>query len=271
MQVDLFSSSKVTKESQRLSAQIESRKFAVAKLKWEKFPEQLSGFSQEQTKNYKKYLESVMKQKRVYERIGRASCDNLWELEVLGLGEYTKAWMLYLDFSDALDFVMEKAFDCDRAMIREIPNYSDISKRLMSYNVADATERLNVLFQNEEVVHKVYVPILNEVGSSISMNTSSDDKVTALLYKFYTKLLETTAAVRDYVIADIQMNNRGSVVYRSKNYCAGICTSDADLTCEVTLHVKDREDYSVPLYAYKTFEWTREVVTDETRRDIFSW
>lgn len=271
MQVDLFSSSKVIKESQRLSAQIESRKFTVAKTKWEKFPEQLPGFSQEQKQSYKKHLEKMIGCKREYERIGRASCDNLWELEVLGLGEYTKIWMMYLDLSDALDFVMERAFNCDRTMIREIPNYSDISKRLLSYNVANATERLNVLFQSEEVVCKVYVPILNEIGASISMNTSSDDKVTALLYKFYAKLLETVAGIRDYVIADIQMNNRGSVVYRSKNYCAGICTSDVDLACDVILHSNRWEDYSIPLRTYKTFEWTREVVTDETRRDIFNW
>lgn len=268
MQVDLFKNNKVSTESQRLAAQIESRKFSIVQSRLDNFPDSIAGIPDRSVVEYRDRIMGLVSQPRVYDTVGRASCDNLWELELLGLGMYTREWIIHVDFSDALDVVMEQAFGCSREICRSINKYEQISRWLMNYDLDSASENFATLFSDHEVMSKVYMKILGDINDDLSLiNLTQDERISNIVFKFYSTLLETVAAMRDYVVAFMKLNVTDDLIYRSKTYSSAILTSDSSFKEKIILCPTNGEPFEVKVRSYKTYEWATEAVVNEISRN----
>lgn len=268
MQVGLFNDDSITSESFRLRKQMETRKFQLA------YP--IEGILQELPEYPDKLVRPVLEDLRrladvgrKYEFIGNAGCDSLWKLEALGLGRYTRDYVIVIDFSEALDLFMELEFGCDRQDCRNIHHYSGVSRSLMNFDFSGSSEKFGVLFFESEMMTKAYLQLFEEIEENASMiNCTQDEKMSHFVFKFYSRILQRAADVKDYIVCDLQKQYPGSLIYRSKNYSSAIITSDVPLDDELILHLRNGEDYKVKIHTYKRYEWIREGIVDELSREI---
>ncbi len=268
MQVDLFNDDAVSMESFRLRKQMETRKFQLA------YPidgilGELPEYPDKLVRPVLEGLQRSVEAGRKYEFIDNAGCDNLWKLEALGLGRYTREYVIIIDFSDALDLLMELEFGCNRQECRSIRNYAEVSRSLLNFDFSGSSEKFGVLFFESEMMTRAYLQLFEEIEENASMiNCTQDEKMSHFVYKFYSRILQRASDVKDYVVCDLQKQYPGSLIYRSKNYSSAIITSDIKLDDELVLHLRNGEDYAVKIHNYKRYEWIREGIVDELSREI---
>ena len=270
MQVDLFSDAALISESQRLGSQVESRKFTVVKNKLSKLPTEVEGFPQSAVEQYNAYINELVGKPRAYLHVGSVGCDNLWELEMLGLGEFSKKYTVCIDFSQALDYAMEIAFNCAREECRKIQNYTSVSRMMMNFDFTGASEKFGVLFDGSEELSRIYVKILAEINNDVTYaNSTQDEKMSYIVFRFYSSILQTISNIKNYVATALQAENRGKIVYRSKTFSTVIMTSDFPIDEKLILSCNGRKDYEVYIRSYTDFAWAKERYLNEAFRRIF--
>lgn len=268
MQVDLFKNDAVLAESFRLRKQMETRGFQLD------FPvdgilKELADYPMDLVQPVLNELRNLATQQRTYDFIDDAGCDNLWKLEALGLGKYSREYTVIIDLSEALDLLMELEFGCCREECRQIPNYQEVSRRLMNFDFEGASEKFGVLFFESEMMTKAYLRLFEEIESSAAaINYSQDEKMSRFVFKFYSRILQKASAVKDYVVCDLQRQYPGCMIYRSKNFSSAILTSDMRLDDELVLRLPSGNDYKLKLHQYRRYEWIREGIVDELGREI---
>lgn len=268
MQVNISEDRVVVGNCARLNSQVESRKFNVLADRLNRIPETLDGLPDTKVKAYKDKIVALSKTPRRYQKVGNASCDNLWELELLGLGMYTKEYVAVIDFSQALDFILEVTFGCNRQRVREIQNYEEISYRLMNYDVDGAANTFNEIFNEDDIAVHVYATVMKKVyeksgGAELSM----DERLSCFVYNFYTEILESVGAIKNYIGVYLQMRNTGNIAYRSKTFSSVILTANEPIE-DIVVHMKDGIEYEVPVKNYKPLEYLLEAVTNEIGREF---
>ena len=267
MQVDLFNNTTIKTRAARTGQQIETRKCVVLSNLLDNLPKKVDGFSEKDIAKYYEHIRNLATKQREYTRIGYAASDSLWELELLGICDYTRKYMIYIDFSNALDFVLEQAFDCNREEIRKMESYDTISKQLLTYDLADATAKIGILFDTVSM-KSVYLSVMNTINKDLTLaQASRDEKLSAFVYKFYTNILQKLADIKDYVAAYLTVNHN-NVVYRSKTFSSVILTSDEKLDSTVELCSSNGNSYSVPIKYYKMYDWVVEGINNEITRSI---
>lgn len=219
--------------------------------------------------NYVEHLKFLIQKSREYTYVGGSGCDNVWELEMLGFGEYSKEWMVSIDLSNALDFILELEFGCERGECRRIVNYEEISRRLLNFDFEGSADRFGVLFFESEIMSKAFAEILDTICQDINyMNCSQDEKMAQLVFVFYSRILNMASRIKDYVATLLQSSNRGLVVYRSKSFSKSILTSDIEYNEDLILRLPGHSSYSCRICSFKRYEWAREVMANEISRDV---
>lgn len=269
MVVDLYSVKRITGDSRRLGRQIESRSFTLDRNYMECLPKHIDNFLDSDVAQYLEEIRQLTLKRREYEHIGVAGQDNLWRLEMLGVGKYSAPYVTVIDFTDALDFALYMAFGCNRECRGWIDNYSSVSRQLMTYDFDGSSDKFDSVFHDARIAQTVYREIMQEVGSGVlSFNSSDEDKMTTIIFKFYAKLLESVALAKDYIACAFKSSCDDSAIYRSKTFATVILSTNVEVNDEVEIVCSSGARFKVPIRSYKRGEWMKEEIKNETCRSL---
>lgn len=227
----------------------------------------------EQLQFYKDNLLQKLKAGRSYQQIGEASRDSLYELETLCIGTYTQGYVLILDFSQALDYILHRLYRCKIEDIRRIEGYNNISASILNYNFDRMSSQITferLLNASDELLVAISAlsKIVKEKGT-----LSQQRQVQWMIFKFYSSVLSELHRVKYYSMmmlcasAEVATEKRG--VIRSSNYSSIVATISHRIEGVLTIHQNNNifDDYEIPIRSYLPFEYLGEVV----RKNVSTW
>lgn len=255
MQIDLFKDRAVMAEAAKKSGRLEARGFQLC--------HDLEGLDKvigcgEAQSYYKQKMKELSRKPRMYSHVGGVGCDNLFELELLGVGKYAKEYTVVLDFSERLDYVLHCMYGCPTRDVRRMPGYLEVSKALLNYRIDDMPEiNFSALFSLSDKI----VEDFNKSAENFSDCYSIEEQMSLTVFEFYQKLLFTVGNMKDYVMSVYTTRQpKNTFVYRSKSYAAAVATSSIQIEDVIVLKNEGVEDCEIPIKSYRTFEWAKEVI-----------
>lgn len=254
MQVDLFKNSDVLKTYLRTSKKIETRGFSIRR-SLKNIDDVVLCEHPEKLDAYKRRLLALEERGREYSHVGYSGCDNLLELELLGVGAYCKKYTTVFDFSDKLDYVLHRIYGCSTEKVRGIPQYSKVSRAMLNYDFSEVEDvGFDILFNISDKIFEDFVKISNELSDC----TSAEEQLSLTVFQFYAKLLQVLSNVKDYAVSSITLSQPDkSFVYRSKSFSSSIASSDFPLNEDLVLRQEGFENCVVAVKSYEPFEWLK--------------
>lgn len=266
MQIDLFDEVGVKKQSNRVNKQMETRKF-VLQYPIDEIKNHLPIIDNEVSSSIIERLSNLSESGRVYTTVGEASCDSHWELEILGLGEYTKEWIHVVDLSECLDLLFYILFGVDCDVCRANENYLDLSRSLLNFEFESLNCTFSSLLFNSDILTENCMSLYAELENSADFySLTVEERAARVVYAFYSKILTCASEVKSYIIAKLRQSYDSSLVYRSKTFSMAIGTSDKEFTDELFVSFKDVKNYKIPISSYRRYDGSREVLRYELRR-----
>lgn len=266
MRVDLFSDDSVAKESSRLGTQVETRGFRLAapitgvKQFLTEYPDSVSDA-------YVRHLQKIADAGRSYYTISASGCDSVWELECLGVGEYSKEYTVVIDLGDALDFVMHCEFNSSIDELRAIPSYEAVSRAIMNFDFKGVDSEFGVILGASQCVSMCFAMMLNEMSNSPdSMDATVDERMSRAVYKFYARILDKASSIKNYVVSALQKEYPRCMIYRSKTFSSVILSSSIALNGPLELCSSSGVRYSLDVRSYSRYEWAKEGIVHEINR-----
>ena len=258
MQIDLFKSRTYNSSYHKLGNSVEKRQFELDPSLGtiDDLDKHVVCYDKQQLESYKSKLKSLVDSGREYQHIGLAGSDSLFEVEALGIAKYCKRYTLILDLSDSLDYMLHRLCKCNMSAIRGIPEYSKISRAIMNYDFEDVGEILfNTFFQVDPRLDAYLVSMLT---SSDNVTISSESKMDWVVNNFYTAILNTSVAVRDYTMQVLSSKlPRGTFAYRSKNFSSSLAAIEEPFDDKIVFHQEGYEDYVVDVSYYAPFGYAK--------------
>lgn len=274
MQIDLYDPD-ITRKIQTSIEQIKTRQYKIAP----KYAD-LAGLDQYfsnpvKLENYKSSIWKAVEGKRHYSNIGMAACDNLFDIEALGIGTNASEYTLICDFSECLDYILHKTCLCDMEAIRSIEDYKTISKAILNcdFNAINTDYTFEKLISVSPELQNYILHISSEVKKDASVSTK--DQVSWIVYTMYREWLSNLQMLKFYVtyyICKYGLKNPSNNVIRSYSYSAVVASIGQEFEDSITLHSisgKDPSkysDYKINVRTYKPYEYAGEVL----RRNEFS-
>lgn len=265
MRIDLFESRRYTSESHQATKSLETRKFSLdPHYPLEEVRNYVACRNDNVINEYIQHCKDIIQQGRFYTSIGnKASCDSLFEVEALGIGQYCMEYQVLIDMSDYLDYALHRLCGCSTEAIRKIPNYHEISYALLNFDFSNlpseeftfnsllgADQRLDMYFR--DLSESIYS------GSVLSIDEASIQ----VAYKFYDELLSRLCEVKDYVAIYLskRIGDAHSGAYRSKNFSTSIVSSKYMAPECVELVQEHFDTLVLPLKCYKRYEYAAKEV-----------
>lgn len=253
-------------QSNRINKQIESRKFAL-QYPIEEIKNHLPIIDNEVSSSIIERLTNLSNSGRLYTSVGEASCDSHWELEILGLGEYTKEWIHVIDLSECLDLLFYILFDVDCEICRSDENYLDLSKSLLNFEFESLDCTFSSLLFGSDTLTENCMSLYAELEDSADFySLTVEERAARVVYAFYSKILSCASDVKSYIMAKLRQSYDQSMVYRSKTFSMAISTSDREFTDELFISYKNLKNYKIPVSSYRRYDGSREVLRYELRR-----
>lgn len=255
----------------RKAKQVEYRKFRL------KESDQYINFLNDEStedihfKFMKQEVSRLKNHQRNYNKItSNITSDNLRLLELMGLGEYMKKYVVVIDFEDKLDYLLHRLSGCNMKSVREgIPDYLSFSRNFLQCNLNNlGTTKVGVLYDIDPKLDSYLDMLYNKVSISIRTETEESNMnyiVDSLLYELYISILNELIRVRDYTVESICVSNKYDLIMRSKGYSDFICTCSTPILEDLVLENRDlksgnknmqdciirAKNYRICEYAYK--------------------
>ena len=257
MQVNLFKNQKCNYSYSKFSRQIEGRDYRLV------YPvgsvrKAVDCVDSRRVDGYVRYLEKLSTEKRHYQHVGRAGSDNLFDLELLGVGQYCMRYTILFDFSDCLDYVLHRIFGCDPRDVRKLGSYEDISYAFLNYDFSRVGDvPFGVLFGLSSQLDEGFAKMQKCLGGEDGI----DSMKSQFLYRFFSEVLGMLTNVKDYMVTylNLKLSDR-RFVCRSKSFSSVIVTSDKPFEEEVILHQDGFTDCIVMPRCYSMLEYAKEGV-----------
>lgn len=258
LQVDLFKNATCRTNYFKVARQIEKRNFKLVQ-SLDSIDDIVECPDRERTIAYKEYLCDLAKKTRNYQHIGTIGCDNLYDLEALGVGAYSMPYTVVLDFSNALDYFLHLTYGCKIVDIRRIPDYNNVSSAILNYDFSKTVGiTFGVLFDISEELNTKLAKMLTDADPHCH---NLEEKRNWVVYHFYLELLTTISQVKDYVVSYLNHTLKDKkFIYRSKSYSSSIATSGEPFTEEIILQQRGFDNYVLQPRSYKVLEYARERV-----------
>ena len=267
MQIDLFDEVGIKTQSNRMNRQIETRKFEL-QYPIDEIKNHLPIIDNDVSSSIIDRLTNLSNCGRLYTTVGEASCDSHWELELLGLGEYTKEWIHVIDLSECLDLLFYIMFgvDCETCRVHE--NYLELSKSLLNFEFEALSCPFSSLLFDSDILTEGCMALYAEVEDSADFySLTVEEQAARVVYTFYSKILTCASEVKSYIMAKLKNSYDSSLVFRSKTFSLAIGTSDNEFQEELFVSFKDVKDYKIPISSYRRYDGSREVLRYELRRN----
>lgn len=254
MEIKLYGNPKVNQDSKRANAQVVSRHFH---LYTDKKTIQEYIIKQNISDTLKNKLLNDINSTRNYEKIGWAYCDNLFNLELLGLEQNTREYIILLDFSDSLDYILHLLSHCDMEAVRNIRDYHKISKSMLNYDFSELGEvKFDVFFgidsNLDKYLDKLYGSVL-DLNNYTEMPT--EQLLTEYIKMFYSKILKEVSIVKSYIMRYLKEID-SKIVGTSMSFSSYIGTVDHMLDdLHLNLKLDNFDDYGIDLKIFKRYEY----------------
>ena len=164
MVIDLFHDDKLNKEFSRADNYINKRSFTLnADIEELKQHLNVNCNKPEFIKFRNEVVKAACSERDCEEFVGSYS-DNHFSLELLGLEKNSKKYMVLVDFSERLDYILHLLSHCDMENIRAIPNYTEVSKAFLNGDMdALAKETYSIFIQCDPALTKYMSDLYLEV------------------------------------------------------------------------------------------------------------
>ena len=171
MVIDLFHDDKLNKEFSRADNYINKRSFTLnADIEELKQHLNVNCNKPEFIKFRNEVVKAACSERDCEEFVGSYS-DNHFSLELLGLEKNSKKYMVLVDFSESLDYILHLLSHCDMENIRAIPNYTEVSKAFLNGDMdALAKETYSIFIQCDPALTKYMSDLYLEVLYTYSDN-----------------------------------------------------------------------------------------------------
>lgn len=241
-----------------MGTQVETRKFSIDPClgSIDDIEKHVICYNTKALNEYKESLKCAIESGRKYDHIGYAGCDNLFEVEALGIAKYCKRYTMILDLSDSLDYMLHRLSKCNIDAIRNMPNYSKISNAIMNYRFDDVEQIFfNSFFQIDHALDEYFVKLL---GTANDVTISSDNKMNWIVNKFYVDIINTACSVKDYTMTFLRSKlQKNTFAYRSKSYSAALASVENVFDENIIFHQDGYEDYNVDIKCYEPFGYIK--------------
>lgn len=250
MQIDLFKNRDIFKDGPRLLKQIESRKYSLCVSEDE---------LQEVLKSDKGFLTNIsnkLKEGRIYKNYYSCSTDNLFEVEALGVGLYTKKYTIIMDFSDKLDYVLHRLTGCPTELIRALPNYQHISKCILTLNYDGLRSlRIGDFMDISPEICNWFAQILESITSGGDMQ--DDEVLEAFVSLLYQNIINEVNRLKTYVCMFLKDKYYSDFTIRSKSLSSIIATTDIKIDTKISLIDSQHnfEECELQLYSLEKYEY----------------
>ena len=169
--MNLFHDDKLNKEFSRADNYINKRSFTLnADIEELKQHLNVNCNKPEFIKFRNEVVKAACSERDCEEFVGSYS-DNHFSLELLGLEKNSKKYMVLVDFSESLDYILHLLSHCDMENIRAIPNYTEVSKAFLNGDMdALAKETYSIFIQCDPALTKYMSDLYLEVLYTYSDN-----------------------------------------------------------------------------------------------------
>lgn len=172
--------------------------------------------------------------------------DTHHELEKLGIGSDSKKYTLIISLEDSLDYILAYLTKCDIRAVRNINNYKELSKSLLTTYYVSENFKLNT---------NVLIGIDNNLDSYLyKLHRKYDNNPQKIAINFQKDILETTYMLLR-VITGIFKSHSSSVI-RSLGSCSAVLTNANPITYNIVLENREGLDsYTLNIGCFERFDY----------------
>lgn len=248
MQIDLFKDLTITRDSNRLLAQVEKRKFAL------NVPESKMCEVLQSDKDFKTNILEKLNEGRIYKRAYSVSVDSLFTLEAMGLGTDTKKYTVILDLSDKLDYVLHRLTGCPTSVIRKLPNYPSVSRNIMNLNYSNLTDiKIGDFMKLGDEVCSWFSGMLYDIVNSGDL--TDEEAIDNFILELYNNIVAEVDHLKVYIIMALRQQYSPDFVIRSKSVSSIIATTDSQIDTDLVLIDDNYETCEIKLLLLQKFEY----------------
>lgn len=267
MVIDLFSNIKLTKDFTRADNYVNQRKFIL-----DDSVDAIKSHFEIECKNkafldFKNEVYAALMSQRYYSHLGKSYCDNLFTLELLGVEKNSKKYVILLDFSDCLDYIIHLLTNCSIDNIRNIPNYSIISRAFLNNDFTELGDTTwDVLMNKDPILDKYLENLYWELSDGCEDAVKTDELLLRkFIFHFHSRLLEQVKVVKAYIMAYLRTID-STFLYKSNSYAASIGTSSNYLEdTELLLKNNGSPDYKINLQIFQRFGYLEKLIEKEEK------
>lgn len=256
MQIDLFKNEAVKQDCNRIGGQIFSRKYKIGHSL-----EPLDAIESDVAEflAYRDRVRSLLKRPKCMIQVGNLKSDSYAEIELLGIGEYSKSFTVTIDFSRALDFILSELTMCRQSSIRSMPDYDTVSEALLNYNF-DKVGNINFnKFMGLDPYLDLFITSIIKQHSEELKTLSIRETTYSVLTDFYGQVTQFLQDVQNYVARAISIEMpRTQSVYRSKTLSTIILSSNIPVTEEILLKGEHGDTVLSP-QSYRMYEYAKKL------------
>lgn len=272
-QLGLFSSRRRMQDMSKCSGYLARRCFALDKdIDFNNILEMTNCKNAEVAQRYVKYLQNLSKQPRMYEDIGNNIVrDNLYDLEVLGVGEYAKKYQIILSFDDCLDFFLHVVSGCNREVIRDMPHYHEVSSAILGLKEVQSEHDITFgsMFGLDPKLDEYFIGVQKRICDE--SKEVGDELIDKIAFETVLPMLAEIHGIQNYLISCISASRGlfdGNAVCRSRNFSNLVLTSDIPITDDLELFYGDFGSVTIKPKCYERYEYAvKEVlVCDNCRK-----
>lgn len=266
MVIDLFKDRKILKDFQRSDNYVSQRDFVLDE-DVNKIVEHLSiDCNTEPFLKFKQEALTALQTQHSYIKMGQSSCDSHFSLELLGVGKNCEQYLILLDFSECLDYVLHLMSKCSTESVRRIPNYAAISRALLNNDFQNVNEvTYSVLMGIDPLLDKYLEDLYWEISDDCDDLVKTDELLLRrFLVSFYSKLLEQAQVIKAYIMVFLRQFDT-TFRYRSKSFAASLGTSSKRYE-DLNLILKNDgyEDYHIKLQVFEKYEYIKFLTEKES-------
>jgi hypothetical protein len=249
--INLYKDCNINSSINRITRQIETRQFNLkSHIDLEK-----ANLTKDEIIPFIAYYNEMCRQKRQYNVIAGGRCDNMFLFEACGLERGSTENTLIVDFSESLDYVLHRLSGCSVQAVRNIPDYSNISKAVMNLQFSKLQGVTMGVFLESDTLLKEY--ITNLLAEASKKEDNDSEALQQMLYLFFSNVMYEVSRLKDYCMQYLIKHLDSKVIYRSKSFAASAASCSSRINMELVLRSDGYDDYVLPLHSYKTLEYLK--------------
>lgn len=220
------------------------------------------------------YIDSIRRRisaGRHYDDVGSGVvCDNLFDIEALGIGAYASTYQIILSFEDCLDYFLHLACGCSMQAVRSINHYHEVSSAIMElrHGTRQQNVQFSVLFDIDDKLNRYFLSIYQTLKEKDMC--SGDAFVDQLMCDIVLSILQIVHRVQDYIISIFAAKQApiDNMVCRSRSFSSLIFTCPKPVTEDIILNREGYDSIVIKPRCYSKYEYAAKevLICDNCRR-----